>query len=80
MLFTIIGLTVIVFIIYWLVKENQKCRDEKKNQLIDIVTVVNKKNENENKKKETEKRPTDTLINVDKFSVVGSCSRNSCSL
>jgi large-conductance mechanosensitive channel len=72
MLFTIIGLIVIAIVIYWLVKENQKCKAEK-----------NEKAKKTEQVKQAEVKPSnqaDTLMKVDKFAVIGSCSQNSCSI
>ena len=73
MLFTIIGLIVIAIVIYWLIKENQKCKAEKAGK----VEKVEKVEKAEEVKQTTQ---VDTLMKVDKFAVVGSCSQNSCSI
>ena len=78
MLFTIIGLIIIAVVIYWLVKENQKCKAEKNQQ--DQAKLVEQANQVNQAKQATQANQGDTLMKVDKFAVVGSCSQNSCSI
>ena len=75
MLFTIIALLVLGAIIYWLVRENKKCKEEKEkkdnaNELVKLLI-------NSNSNQQIQDNQPDTLLR-EKFDVVKSCSSKSC--